>query len=62
METGTDLYLHESEALVGYSTVPNYRPGSNVPPYELELAYRRSLAGRNVPYANAFRFNLGVFF
>jgi len=62
MEKDTSLMLHETELMLGYNTIADYRNGSSVPPYEMELAYRRSLAGKNVPYANAITFNLGVYF
>jgi len=62
LEEETEITLHEGEITLGYSTVAAYKPGSMVPPYEIELGYRKSLAGRNVPYANIFLLNMWVYF
>lgn len=62
LEKGTDQVAHNSEAVLGYSTIPAYQRGTFVAPLELKLTYTNQLASRNLPVTDLVQLDFNLFF
>ena len=62
LERDTEQRAHNTEFVLGYSTVPLFKRGEFAVPFEMKLTYVRQLASRNMPVTDLAQFDLSLFF
>lgn len=62
IEDATDQEAHNSEVMLGYSTLPLFQRGAFPVPLDLKLTYIRQLASRNLPVTELAQLDFNLFF